>query len=334
MGKLKSSSKGKARMATTGNQAPDETAGEKLLFSTVANGGPRVHVQQESDDIMPLEARSVSAAVNPRGFTLVELLVVIAVIAVLAALLLPALAGAKAQAYRISCVNNENQLVTAWTIYASDNNDALALNGGDSAVASTRPHLWVYGGNHGSPETLTNQLYLSGANYALFAPLLPGEQIYKCPADLSIWPLWTFASTIKFVPEIRSYAMNSYIGITPANTISPLSISANFKTYLKSSQIARDSPADRFVFMDVNPANICTPGFGVDMTLTYWIHYPSDLHGRRAVIAFADGHVEPHRWQDARTMPHLGSGTYIGHSTPAAGNPDLRWIAERTTSKK
>jgi len=296
----------------------------------VANSGQRAHVWPESDGVMTTEAKSASVTVNARAFTLVELLVVIAVIAALAMLLLPALAGAKAQAYRIDCVNNEKQLITAWAIYASDNNDVLVLNGGDNAITSTRPHLWVFGGNHGAPETLTNQVYLLGASYALFAPLLPGERIYKCPADLSTWPLWTSKQT--FVPEMRSYAMNSYIGTAPANAISPLSISANFKTYLKSSQIAMDSPVNRFVFMDVNPANICTPGFGVDMNLNYWIHYPSDLHRQRAVIAFADGHVEPHRWQDSRTMPHLDSGTYIGHGALAAGNPDLRWIAERTTS--
>ena len=60
-----------------------------------------------------------------RGFTLMELLVVIAIIAILAALLLPALSAAKERARRIQCLNNVQQIGLAMHLYASENRDLL-----------------------------------------------------------------------------------------------------------------------------------------------------------------------------------------------------------------
>ena len=246
---------------------------------------------------------------------------------------MPALARAKQQAARSQCVGNEKQLVLAWTIYTGDNNENLALNGGDTATLSAQAHLWTYGGNHGSADALTNELYLTGANYALFAKLLPARQVYKCPADTSTWPLWT--STLTQVTELRSYAMNGYVGPTAAGVIAPLTVDSACKTYTKASQLIADGPANRFVFTDVNPASICTPAFGVDMTLQTWIHLPSSLHRQRGMLAFADGHVEAHRWLDPRTRISLpGNGKYIAHGTASPNNPDLIWLGARTTSPK
>jgi len=62
---------------------------------------------------------------SERGFTLIELLVVIAIIGILAGMLMPALAGARAQARKSTCMNNLRQIYLAIMMYADDAEDRL-----------------------------------------------------------------------------------------------------------------------------------------------------------------------------------------------------------------
>lgn len=56
-------------------------------------------------------------------FTLIELLIVIAIIAILAAMLLPALNKARSKAQESGCIGNQKQLITAFIFYANDFKD-------------------------------------------------------------------------------------------------------------------------------------------------------------------------------------------------------------------
>ena len=146
--------------------------------------------------------------------------------------------------------------------------------------------------------------------------MYPGDKIYKCAADRSLWPVGG-----KNVPELRSYSMNCYVATPPGNIEAPITINGTYRVYLKSTDIGADLPAQRFVFIDVNPASICTPAFGVDMAQAVFVHYPSPMHEGGGIVTFADGHVESHKWLDSRTHRGLpANASYIPHNEASPNN--------------
>src|SRR6266508_2012931 len=90
------------------------------------------------------------AGTAPSGFNAIELLVVVAIVAIVAALLLPALTKAKEQGRSSICKNNMRQLTLAMVLYADENNDYLPWPG--DVDRNWQPD-WVFGGQ---PDTYPN----------------------------------------------------------------------------------------------------------------------------------------------------------------------------------
>lgn len=112
-----------------------------------------------------------------RGFSLVEMLVVIGIIAILAAMLFPVLARARARARQATCTSNMRQLATAFELYLVDWDDTYpgATNG---MSGSGTYGGWVWYAQFGTPT----EGYYDLARGSLF-PYVKNEQVYSCPDD-------------------------------------------------------------------------------------------------------------------------------------------------------
>lgn len=117
------------------------------------------------------------------AFTLIELLVVIAIIAILAAILLPALAAAQRKAQRITCLNNQRQLIIALTAWSGENHNKLPVDQPPGGAA------WAWD----LPIQVANELLkdVLGVNKTFYcpstAPRFNDQLNFENPQPYSLW---------------------------------------------------------------------------------------------------------------------------------------------------
>jgi len=243
---------------------------------------------------------------------LIELLVVVGIIALLAALLLPVLHRAQAKADGASCLNNLKQLQTAWQMYVDDHGGKVPENYADSTTGVWRSSSNSWIGPSSAPFDPDDSAIRHGAFFRIGYVRSP--PVFRCPADDS--EVRDRAGKSAGLPRTRSYAMNGNFAGRPEEV--QLVFDRENPTY---------DPAKVFVFVDEHEDSIDDAQF-----LTWpnpddrWVNLPAGRHNQSGTLSFADGHVEHWKWKWPKTFSKKQS--YWKRAENKADLADLRRMQE------
>jgi prepilin-type N-terminal cleavage/methylation domain-containing protein/prepilin-type processing-associated H-X9-DG protein len=263
------------------------------------------------------------------AFTLLELLVVTAIIGILATLSMSGLGAAKQQAHGITCMNNQKQLTLGWLLYIDDHEDWLPYNYGAAdtraTVAAGTYKNWVNNVMtwETEPENTNTVLTLTGG----IGPYMSGvPQVYRCPSDRVVSDVQAQAG---WYHRVRSMSMNAALGYAGGFSQGGTNINIpHYKQFFKASEIP--DPSNIFVFIEEHPDSI-NDGYFLDRPGTpEWVDLPASYHRRGANISFADGHNEFKRWQSSGTLhPARPDGAPLPFAIPADDRADFNWLMRR-----
>ncbi len=294
-------------------------------------------------------SRTGPAHFSPSGFTLVELLVVLAVLSLAALFLAPALARTRSDSRTFQCLNNHRQLALAFQLYQADNQDFFPPNPGDGNQMSG--HNWCAGTAGVGDIQEFNPDLLKNPALTLVSPYLrTNADIFHCPADARMGR-YTGTEPGKIgttVKSARSVSMNQAVGTICAGFDAvgshngPPKLAANgpwlnnlyshrrdspYKTFGKAASFSIITPARIWLTMDEDSDSLNDSSFALGMNTAEWIDFPATYHEMGAGLSFGDGHAEMHHWLDARTR--VVNHSVVRRAVP--GSVDWQWLAARTS---
>ena len=258
-----------------------------------------------------------SSTPRNRGFTLIEVLVVIAIIAILAGMLLPALAKAKSKTLGIRCMNNGKQMMLAWRLYADDNDELLVKSLDSGNVPENAKRALLVAGSASDPAATTID------RSPLMKYMGKNRDVWRCPSD----PTYRIEAG-KRVPRVRSQSMSQVFdfgGWLPAPP---------YRTYSRLGHIVR--PTETWVMVDEHPLSINDAACAVQIvphsaTSGNIIDFPASYHNGAAGFSFADGHSEIHQWKGSK-IKTFGKPGNTGLNVSAGDSlNDVKWWSRNTT---